>query len=316
MLILRTYVPVDLSTTTTSALAAIPGVRHVVIVGRTVDGLVSISAEVDDPAVDHAVGALAPLGLESRNVWMARTDYIRPVGDVDDAGETDTDERARSELVRRAHGNARTRQAYLLEMVAAGVIAAIGVLTGSSILVVGAMAISPDLLPISAIVVGIVERQWSLAIRSCVVLTLGLTAGALAAAGAAQIVQSRLGSGDDIVLTTAVLGESLTRLGPGSLLVALAAGMASTLALERVGGIVTGVAISVTTIPAAAYIGAASVIEDLTSAGGALVVLGVNIAAIIVAGVVTMSLRHRRRSPARLWGAFAATDASAPGGGS
>ena len=59
-------------------------------------------------------------------------------------------------------------------MAAAGVVAGVGVLDGSSILVVGAMALSPDLLPISAAAVGLVERRWVLAGRATLTLCIGL----------------------------------------------------------------------------------------------------------------------------------------------
>jgi Domain of unknown function (DUF389) len=60
-------------------------------------------------------------------------------------------------------------------------------------------------------------------------------------------------------LADSVLGPSLTEIGPGTVLVALAAGMAGMLAFETAGSAAVGVAISVTTIPAAAYVGAPSV---------------------------------------------------------
>ena len=64
-----------------------------------------------------------------------------------------------AEVTGRAAEHARTALLYLLFMAAAGVVAGVGVLDGSSILVVGAMALSPDLLPISAGAVGLVERR-------------------------------------------------------------------------------------------------------------------------------------------------------------
>jgi len=56
--------------------------------------------------------------------------------------------------------NARPIARYLAFMVVAGVIACYGVVDSNVILIVGAMAVSPDLLPITAIAVG-----WSLAGR-------------------------------------------------------------------------------------------------------------------------------------------------------
>jgi uncharacterized membrane protein len=59
-------------------------------------------------------------------------------------------------------------------MVCARVIATFGILTTNTILVVGAMAISPDLLPLCATCVGIVDGRARLALRAFVALVIGL----------------------------------------------------------------------------------------------------------------------------------------------
>ena len=51
-------------------------------------------------------------------------------------------------------------------MFVAGVIGCYGVIDGNAILIVGAMAVSPDLLPITAIGVGVVGRRLGLAARA------------------------------------------------------------------------------------------------------------------------------------------------------
>jgi hypothetical protein len=53
-----------------------------------------------------------------------------------------------------AGANSRPLARYLALINVAGVIAALGVIESSSILIVGAMAVSPDLLPICATCVG------------------------------------------------------------------------------------------------------------------------------------------------------------------
>jgi uncharacterized membrane protein len=155
------------------------------------------------------------------------------------------------------------------------------------------MAISPDLLPIVAIAIGLVERQWQIVLRAAAALVVGLSVGALAAFAAVRYLVETDRLDDDLSLAETVLGPALTSLGPGSVLVALAAGMAGVLALARVGGAVTGVAISVTTIPAAAYIGA-SVATRSGGTRGALVVLAVNISMMVLAGAVTIAVRRWR----------------------
>ena len=162
-----------------------------------------------------------------------------------------------AEITGLAAQHARTARLYLLFMAAAGIVAGVGVLDGSSILVVGAMALSPDLLPISAAAVGLVERRWALAGRATLTLIVGLGVAALTAAGATLLLRLFGRIDEGLALADTVLGPSLTDIGPGTVLVALAAGMAGMLAYETAAGSAVGVAISVTTIPAAAYVGCA-----------------------------------------------------------
>jgi uncharacterized membrane protein len=70
--------------------------------------------------------------------------------------------------------------------------------------------------------------------------------------------------------------------------VAFAAGVAAMLALETRSSSAVGVAISVTTIPAAAYLGVATGVGDTSKALGALAVLGVNVVMLLVGGSLTL----------------------------
>jgi uncharacterized hydrophobic protein (TIGR00271 family) len=162
------------------------------------------------------------------------------------------------EVVGRAHDNASLTSIYLAFTCSAGIIAGIGVVTGSAVLIVGAMALSPDLLPISACAIGVVERRWQLALRALRALSIGLAAGTLGAFGATVALRIFGQVPADLVLAETTAGKALTSLGPGSLMVAATAGVAGMLAFERPSGAAVGVAISVTTIPAAAYVGAAA----------------------------------------------------------
>jgi uncharacterized hydrophobic protein (TIGR00271 family) len=180
-------------------------------------------------------------------------------------------------------------------MVSAGIIAGIGVLTGSAVLLVGAMAISPDLLPISAAAIGIVERRWQLAVKAIRVLLIGLATGALGAFAVTVVLRLFNRVPDDLRLADTAMGEAITELGPGSLIVAAVAGVAGMLAFERPGGAAVGVAISVTTIPAAAYVGAALAMGRDDPMWGALMVLLANVTMLVLASSTTLSLQRRSR---------------------
>jgi hypothetical protein len=53
-----------------------------------------------------------------------------------------------------------------------------------------------------------------------------------------------------------------------------------------------GVAISVTSIPASAYLGVAASVGDAARAGGALAVLGINIAMLLIGGSLTLLIQR------------------------
>jgi uncharacterized hydrophobic protein (TIGR00271 family) len=188
--------------------------------------------------------------------------------------------------------NARPIARYLAFMLVAGVIACYGVIDDNVILIVGAMAVAPDLLPITAIGVGLVDRRPALAARAFMTLAVGL-AGAGAAAALFALAQDQLDlipSGFDLH-ETGVLG-SLTEVNNETIVVALAAGVAGMLALETRASSAVGVAISVTTIPAVAYLGVAAGLGEFAAARGALGVLGTNVAMMVVGAVGTLVVQR------------------------
>jgi uncharacterized membrane protein len=160
------------------------------------------------------------------------------------------------------------------------------------------MAVSPDLLPITAIGIGIVARRLGLAGRALLTLGVGLGVAAGAAAVAAFL-QDRfdLLPSDFSIEASGVLA-GLTTVSNETIAVALVAGMAGMLALETRASSGVGVAISVTTIPAAAYLGVATGLRETEKALGALGVLGANVLMMVVGGVATLALQSlliRRR---------------------
>ena len=100
------------------------------------------------------------------------------------------------------------------------------------------------------------------------------------------------------MLDDSLLGSSLTHIGPGAVLVALAAGMAGMLAYETAGSEAVGVAISVTTIPAAAYIGCAVGLSNADGGRGALEVLATNVVCIVAGSTLTLLVQRRLRRSA------------------
>lgn len=294
MLSLSAYVRPEALDDVCDRLTASPGVRHVMRGNPTTDGLVHLTAHVDPGSADLVIELLTNDEVRAEEVSFVRPSVLLShLMGLPGAGG-DPEQEVWAEVVGRAWRNSRLRTVDLVFMVAAGVIGGVGVLTGSAILVVGAMALSPDLLPITATSVGLVERQWRLATRALGALLLGLATSALAACAAVLVLRLTGRVDEGLMLADTVLGSSLTTLGPGTALVAVSAGVAGLLAYERMGAGAVGVAISVTTLPAAAYVGDAIALGRSTPTGGALIVLITNVALVITAATSTLIVQRWR----------------------
>jgi uncharacterized hydrophobic protein (TIGR00271 family) len=149
------------------------------------------------------------------------------------------------------------------------------------------MAVSPDLLPICATCVGIVARRRRLAQRAFFTLTLGLTAVVVVAAALTRALK-----GVDLLPGSFTIHSStlntLAKTDYSTVLIALAAGIAAILSFETRASAAVGVAISVTTIPASAYLGVAIGAGGTDDSLGALLVLVTNVSLMIVSGTLTL----------------------------
>jgi uncharacterized hydrophobic protein (TIGR00271 family) len=270
-----------------STLDQTDGVSHVACADATRPGYSLVSARVRPRSVDALLDTLQGLGVPGRDITL---DRIEVVGALSQGRAERT--MVWADVLGTAWVNARPLARYLAFMVVAGVIASYGVVDNNGILIVGAMAVSPDLLPITAIAVGIVGRQAELASRALLTLALGLAAAGRAAA-ASTFTQDHLGfipTGYNVRATGVLTG--LTTISNETVVVAFVAGVAGMLALETRASSGVGVAISVTTIPAVGYFGVAVGLRELDKALGALGVLGVNILMMVVGAVGTLLLQR------------------------
>jgi uncharacterized hydrophobic protein (TIGR00271 family) len=206
-------------------------------------------------------------------------------------GDSGVDGFAWVEVMGQARANSRPLARYLALINVAAVIAALGVITNSSILIVGAMAVSPDLLPICATAVGLVGGRYALARRAFVTLVLGL--GLVVAT--AMVLSALLKWTGLLPAGFAVEQSSLSNLAHtdySTVLIALAAGVAAMLSFETRASTAVGVAISVTTIPASAYLGVALGAGGIEHALGAAVVLAINVSLLIVSATLTLAVQR------------------------
>ena len=189
---------------------------------------------------------------------------------------------------------------FLVFMVLAALIAAVGIYQDSPILIVGAMVVGPEFGPIAAFCVALVQRRRRLARRSAVALIIGFPA-AIAAAYAATLVFKATGVvADDFDQSGHQLSNIIANPDFLAFFVAACAGTAGMLSLSTSkSGALIGVLISVTTIPAAANIGVTAAYADWENWRGSIGQLVLNMGAILVAGTATLAIQrmlyHRRR---------------------
>jgi uncharacterized hydrophobic protein (TIGR00271 family) len=197
-----------------------------------------------------------------------------------------------ADLLGQAGVNARAAVRYLVFMAVAGVIAGFGVIDENQILIVGAMAVAPDLLPITATCTGLVLRRAQLIRRGLVALGLGLGVASVFAAAVTGFLNLF-----DLLPTEFAVHEiglvSEVHIEAETIIVALAAGVAGMLAVETRASMGVGVAISVTTIPAAAFLGVAAGIGQFSKSLSALSVLGTNVAMMLVGGSTALAIQRR-----------------------
>ena len=287
MIRLEVYGDAETMTAVAHRLEESDDVSRVRLTAATRPGYAVVVAVVHPRAVDDVLHDLRRHGVPDTELTLTREEVL---GQSTVAGAEAG--LVWEDILGMASRNARPIARYLAFMIVAGVVGSYGVLDYNTILIVGAMAISPDLLPITAVGVGLIDRRLGLAARALVTLLIGMTLAA-AAACASTSLQDAFGlipTGFDIHST--VLG-SLTTVSNETLVVALAAGIAGMLALETRASSGVGVAVSVTTIPAAAYLGVAAGLGEADQARGAVMVLAANVAMLVVGAAGTLALQRR-----------------------
>jgi uncharacterized hydrophobic protein (TIGR00271 family) len=285
MLELRAHISPADADGCTRALEGIDGVSHIAQLSVATDGTVRLIADVEPGFADDVFKALESAGVPPDGIAMSRSDWIRPQS----ASEAQSASLLWADLVGSARNVSRIAWQYIVLMIVAGTIAGYGVINNNPILIVGAMAVSPDLLPLTAASVGIIGRRWRLVRRAAVTLFVGFGVATIAAALITFALRS-LNLISDVELETGLI-PSMSQLGVGTLGVALAAGVAGMVAFETRASAAVGVAISVTTVPAAASAGVALGFADFQRFTSSLVVLATNIVAIVLAGSATLLIQ-------------------------
>lgn len=168
-------------------------------------------------------------------------------------------------------------------------IAACGVVLDNAILIVGAMAVGPEFGPLAGFCTALVQRAPRLALRSLIAILVGF-AIAMAVTVGFSVFMDAVG-----LFSQEQLDQDRPNTGfvyaPDwfSFVVAVLAGAAGTLSLTSAkSGALVGVAISVTTVPAAANAAVALSYGDREQTWGSTEQLLLNLLGIVLAGTLTL----------------------------
>jgi uncharacterized hydrophobic protein (TIGR00271 family) len=183
---------------------------------------------------------------------------------------------------------------FVLFMVAAMQIAAVGIVLDQPILIVGAMVVGPEFGPLAGVSVALVNRQAPLARRSLLALAVGFPVGIVCAVLTTLVFIEIDVFPRDFADAQHPFTDFISNPDFLSFFVAFVAGSAGVLSLTSAkSGALVGVLISVTTIPAASNVGVAAAYGQWGDANGAAMQLGVNLAGIVASGVITLFVQRR-----------------------
>ncbi|OLR91719.1 DUF389 domain-containing protein [Actinokineospora bangkokensis] len=299
MLHLRVVSPADRTEDVVALLREHRGATHLVLFrGAALDPAGDVvEADVAREAADEVLSRLCELGVD-RDGGVTLEQIDTALSDAADLAEErapgeGADAVVWEELVARTGEESRLNATFLAFLTIACLLAAVGVVTDSPVTIVGAMVVGPEFGPLAALAVGLVRRRWDLVRRAALALAVGFPVAVLVTAAGTWV-----GGLTGLFDASVIAGDGhqvdfVYEVGPWSLVVAVLAGAAGMLSMTSAkSAALVGVFISVTTVPAAGYIGVAAVLGDWGRVLGSAGQLAVNLVGIVVAAAAVLLLRH------------------------
>ncbi len=185
----------------------------------------------------------------------------------------------------------------------AGLIGAVGILTNSQILIVGAMVVGPEYNAIMGIALGIDKRDKRPVMRGSAALIAGFSAAIIITLAFSLAIRWSGHTPQGFELGVRPVSDLINNPNLFSLVVAVLAGIVGVVSLtESRANALIGVFISVTTIPAAANVGLSIAYASWTEAEGSAFQLLLNVTVLVAMGALGLRLQRiiwRARRPGR-----------------
>ncbi|MGC9495473.1 DUF389 domain-containing protein [Streptomyces sp. WG7] len=295
MLHLRLITPADRTDEVVRLIDRTVGTTHLVVLpgaAREPAGDV-VMCDVARESGDELISLLRTLGVDDRGAITAENIDLSLSEHADRAEKDAPGEPADAvlweQLEEATHEESTLSITYIAFITLATMIAACGVVLDNAILIVGAMAVGPEFGPLAGICTAIVQRAPRLALRSAIALLVGF-AVAMAVTVGFSWVMAAFGQFSEGKLEADRPNTGFVYAPDAfSFVVAVLAGIAGTLSLTSAkSGALVGVAISVTTVPAAANAAVALSFGDTGQMMGSSEQLLLNLAGIVMAGTLTL----------------------------
>jgi len=245
-----------------------------------------VRCEVSRDAVDGIVEDAARLGV---TVWLQESEALTVNREPRRRSDVVVWAQVADVLSRSGHLSVQ----FLLLITIAGGIATVGIIQNQFLLVVAAMALSPDYFPLITGCLGLVRGEPRAVLRSMGTLALGF---GLAAVGGWAITSAlrQVGAVGDIPAGQNSVSLFVARPTTLSVVVACLAGVAGALAVTASDNrTLVGVFVSITTIPAAAGVGVGLAVGNAGDVYGSAAQLAVNLACLYLVGAATLWVRRR-----------------------
>ncbi|MDI3405552.1 DUF389 domain-containing protein [Streptomyces cavernicola] len=295
MLHLRLITPPDRTDEVVGLVEKTVGTTHLVVVpgaARNPQGDV-VMCDVAREAGDELVGSLRALGIDKcgsiavENIDLSLSTRAQQA--ADDAPGEGADAVLWEHLTDATHEESTLSLTYIAFLTLATMIAACGVVLDNAILIVGAMAVGPEFGPLAGLCTAMVRRAPRLALRSLIALLVGFAIAMAVTVGFSYFMDWQGLFSDAQLAAERPNTNFIYRPDAFSFIVAVLAGIAGTLSLTSAkSGALVGVAISVTTVPAAANAAVAFSYHEYKQAWGSSEQLLLNLLGIILAGTLTL----------------------------
>ncbi|WP_328680080.1 DUF389 domain-containing protein [Streptomyces sp. NBC_01261] len=295
MLHLRLITPADRTDDVVRLIETTVGTAHLIVMTGAARNPVGdvVMCDVAREAGDELIGALRELELDRTgsiavdNIDLSLSE--RADRAQDDAPGEGADAVLWEHLADATHEESTLTVTYVAFLTVATMLAACGVMLDNAILIVGAMAVGPEFGPLAGISTALVRKAPQLVWRSLWALLAGFAAAMVLTVGFSWLLDT-LGLFEKSMVEAARPNTAfIWKPDWMSFVVAFLAGIAGTLSLTSAkSGALIGVAISVTTVPAAANAAVAFSYRDYSQTWGSTWQLLANLGGIVLAGTLTL----------------------------